>query len=160
MQPSEARPRLLTRLNLQRNSFSDYLIPRVASVTLFFDSKHESSFHNHPAGTLQHIHDIRLVWPSQASGNEGFHFLAAHTRDSFFLGSRFFRILRPGSGEPYRFLWKRRPLQPCPAQGHPGGRVIGSLHSDCYRSFQGRVPALEPSGRLRLPCAGGFLRLP
>ena len=35
MQPSEARPRLLTRLNLQRNSFSDYLIPRVASVTLF-----------------------------------------------------------------------------------------------------------------------------
>lgn len=41
-------------------------------------------------GALQHIHDIRMVRPSETSGDEGLDELAAHSGHSLLLGAGVF----------------------------------------------------------------------
>ena len=52
-----------------------------------------------------------------------------------------------------------RPIQPGPAQGHPGSRLTDRIHRLYHTGLQRPDLPLEPHRRLRLPDSGRLLRV-
>ena len=62
--------------------------------------------------SIERIHDVRMVRPPQAPGNEDLLKLAAHPDHPLLMGSSILRILRPGTGKQDRIRGQRRSIQP------------------------------------------------
>ena len=121
--------------------------------------KDESNLDHTSTDRLECIHDIRMVRPPQAPGNENFHKLAPHTRDTFLMGRSLPRILRTSSGQQNRLRRKRRSVQPHAAQSNPGSDLADSLHSHRDRNVQRTVSSVEPFLSLRMPHSSRILRI-
>ena len=120
----------------------------------------ESIEHNTAPYYIQYLHDIRMVRPPQASGNEDFFRLAPHPCNTFLLGCGLLRILRPGAGQQDRLRRQRRPVQSDAAQGNPGSHFPDGIHSHRHTHVQERGPAVESFCRILLPDSGSLLRFP
>ena len=68
-------------------------------------------------------------------------------------------VLLSGSGQPVGIPRERRPLQPHAVEGDTRGDYAHYLHHLLGGLLQGRVAALEPHSRFRLPGSGRLLRI-
>ena len=101
-------------------------------------------YHNRPIMREQHCHDIRLVWPLEASADGSEHTLATYSSNSLLLGNRLARIHVYGSRQPHWFFRKWRPLLPYATQSNSRGNNPHCLHHFRHTILQERTLALEP----------------
>ena len=107
---------------------------------------------------LERLHDVRMVRPPEAPGDEDLHKLAPYRSDTLLMGSSLLRVLRTGTGKQNRLCRKRRSVQPHAAEDHPGGDLSYSLYDHGNRNVQGTVAPMEPFCSILLPYHGSFLR--
>lgn len=106
---------------------------------------------------LERLHDVRMVRPPEAPGDEDLHKLAPYRSDTLLMGSGLLRILRTSAGKQNRLRRKRRSVQPHAAEDHPGGDLPYGLyyHGNC--NVQGTVAPMEPFCGILLSHNGCFL---
>ena len=118
-------------------------------------------FSDYPdAGVFQRIYDLCVVWTPETAGDENNGRMAAYPGDPPFLGTRLFRVLYDGPGQPDRFHFQRRAVQSAAAESDPGGDFPHRLHRHRGVYFQRTTPSVEPLCGIYLPDTGGFLRVP
>ena len=107
---------------------------------------------------LERLHDVRMVRPPEAPGDEDLHKLAPYRSDTLLMGSGLLRILRTGAGKQNRLRRKRRSVQPHAAEDHPGGDLSYSIYDHGNGNVQGTVTPMEPFCGILLFDYGCFLR--
>ena len=107
---------------------------------------------------LERIHDVRLVRPPEAPGDEDLHKLAPYRSDTLLMGSGLLRILRTGAGKQDRLCRERRSVQPHAAEDHSGGNLPYCLYYHGNSNVQGTVAPVEPFCGILLSYHGSFLR--
>ena len=107
---------------------------------------------------LKRLHDVRMVRPPEAPGDEDLNQLAPYRSHTILLGSSVLRVLRTGTCKQDRLCRKRRSVQPHAAEDHPGGDHSYSLYDHGNRNVQGTVAPMEPFCSILLSDHGCFLR--
>ena len=107
---------------------------------------------------LERLHDVRMVRPPEAPGDEDLHKLAPYRSDTLLMGSGLLRILRTGAGKQNRLRRKRRSVQPHAAEDHSGSDLPHRLHHHGNCNVQGTIAPVEPFCGILLPDHGCFLR--
>ena len=148
---------LITLLNHAKLKFYDcnYKLNITFAGQIKYDN--EGYLDNIIAHSVECLHDIRVVRPSEASGDEDFHKLATHTCNTLLMVSGIPRILRTGSGQQDRLHRKRRPVQPYAAEDNPGSDISYCIHRSGDRHVQGAVASVEPFCGILMPHNGSIL---
>ena len=103
---------LMTLLNHAKLKFYDCNYKLNITFAAQNKGNNEGNLDNTSAYRFECIHDIRMVRPPQASGDEDFDKLAAYSRHPFLVGSSIPRVLRTGTCKQNRICRERRSVQP------------------------------------------------
>jgi len=109
---------------------------------------------------VQHIHDIRMVWPAQTPADEGHNLgYATHNSNIAVMGHSSVGILLHGAGQPLLIPRKRRSILAAATQSDTRGNLTDDIYSIHNTVFSRRGPSLEPFPGLLPPHNRGLPRI-